>query len=203
MRLLIVDDSRENCLILRKMLGDFSFEEIGMAESGEDALSLLVSRKSFNQFDLILMDISMPGIDGIETTRLIREDEDLKDIPVIMVTGYRSDDYLTQAFNAGANDYLTRPVKKLEIFARVKSALRLKKEIDDRKKTILELQEALSSIKTLSGLLPICASCKKIRDDSGYWSQVETYITQHTGASFTHGFCPECTDRLKSEFKKS
>lgn len=202
MRLLIVDDAPENILVLRKMLSEFKFEEVGSAGSGEDALSLLKDRKTFNQFDIILMDISMPGIDGIEATRMIREDDDLRDIPVIMVTGYGSDEYLATAFSAGANDYLTRPVKKIEIYARVKAALRLKQAIDERKNTISELQSALNNIKTLSGLLPICASCKKIRDDRGYWNQVETYIMQHTDASFTHGYCPECTDRFKEEYKR-
>ncbi|MBN8705776.1 MAG: response regulator [Bacteroidetes bacterium] len=202
MRLLIVDDAPENILVLRKMLSEFKFEEVGSAGSGEDALSLLKDRKTFNQFDIILMDISMPGIDGIEATRMIREDDDLRDIPVIMVTGYGSDEYLATAFSAGANDYLTRPVKKIEIYARVKAALRLKQAIDERKNTIAELQSALNNIKTLSGLLPICASCKKIRDDRGFWNQVETYIMQHTDASFTHGYCPECTDRFKEEYKR-
>lgn len=202
MRLLIVDDAPENIIVLRKMLSDFNFEEVGSAGSGEDALALLNNRKTFNQFDIILMDISMPGIDGIEATRMIRDDEELRDIPVIMVTGYGSDEYLATAFSAGANDYLTRPVKKIEIYARVKAALRLKRAIDERKNTISELQDALNNIKTLSGLLPICASCKKIRDDSGYWNQVETYIMQHTDASFTHGYCPDCTEKFKEEYRK-
>jgi PAS domain S-box-containing protein len=63
-------------------------------------------------------------------------------------------------------------------------------------KLILSLQEALAQVKTLSGLLPMCASCKKIRDDQGYWRQVEEYIGTHTGAEFTHGICPECAARL-------
>ncbi len=63
-------------------------------------------------------------------------------------------------------------------------------------KLINELKEALTKVKTLNGLLPICASCKKIRDDSGYWQQVEGYIMNHSNASFTHGFCPDCVKKL-------
>ena len=59
-----------------------------------------------------------------------------------------------------------------------------------------ELQEALSEIKTLSGLLPICASCKKIRDDQGYWNQIEAYISEHSEAEFSHGICPKCSEKL-------
>jgi|GEM_PF-226591 DNA-binding response OmpR family regulator len=66
----------------------------------------------------------------------------------------------------------------------------------EREKLIEELQEALANIKTLSGLLPICASCKKIRDDKGYWNQIETYIKNHSDATFTHGICPDCMEKL-------
>src|SRR5579884_147142 len=75
-----------------------------------------------------------------------------------------------------------------------------KREEEVRLKLIEELTDALGSIKTLKGLLPICASCKKIRDDHGYWQKVELYISAHTGAEFTHGICPECMHRLYPEF---
>lgn len=75
-----------------------------------------------------------------------------------------------------------------------------KREEEVRLKLIEELTDALSSIKTLKGLLPICASCKKIRDDHGYWQKVELYISEHTGAEFTHGICPECMHRLYPEY---
>ncbi len=71
-----------------------------------------------------------------------------------------------------------------------------KREEQERIKLIQDLTDALAQVKTLGGLLPICASCKKIRDDKGYWQQVETYIKQHSNADFTHGICPECAQRL-------
>jgi transcriptional regulator with PAS, ATPase and Fis domain len=67
----------------------------------------------------------------------------------------------------------------------------------EKKKT--ELQEALANIKTLSAMLPICAYCKKIRDDKGYWSQVEVYISKHTDTVFSHGICPECAKKVYEE----
>jgi hypothetical protein len=69
----------------------------------------------------------------------------------------------------------------------------------ERFKLIEELTESLKQVKTLSGLLPICSSCKRIRDDQGYWQQVETYIAEHTNAGFTHGICPDCLSKLKSD----
>jgi PAS domain S-box-containing protein len=75
----------------------------------------------------------------------------------------------------------------------------LGKSTRDREKLIQELQSALENVKTLQGLIPICANCKKIRDDKGFWNQVESYISQHTDAKFTHGICPECAKKLYEE----
>jgi hypothetical protein len=69
----------------------------------------------------------------------------------------------------------------------------------EREKVIVELQEALAKVKTLSGFLPICASCKKIRDDKGYWNQIENYLKDHSDAVFSHSFCPECKNNLYSD----
>jgi hypothetical protein len=88
--------------------------------------------------------------------------------------------------------------------AEIRTAHRvLELEMDERKraeeekdKLILELQEALAKIKTLSGMLPICASCKKIRNDRGYWQQIESYMNEHSEIRFSHGLCPECAKKL-------
>jgi DNA repair exonuclease SbcCD ATPase subunit len=70
---------------------------------------------------------------------------------------------------------------------------------NEREQLIDELQAALAEIKTLRGLIPICASCKKVRDDKGYWNKIEEYIQNHTGAQFTHGICPDCAKELYAE----
>ena len=69
------------------------------------------------------------------------------------------------------------------------------KELVEKNK---EIESALIKIKTLSGLLPICATCKKIRDDKGYWNQIESYIHEHTEADFSHGLCPDCAEKFCS-----
>jgi len=74
--------------------------------------------------------------------------------------------------------------------------LKQKRNEEEREKLILELRESLARVRTLSRLLPICSSCKKIRDDKGYWKQIESYISEHSDTSFTHGICPDCADRL-------
>ncbi|PVV85156.1 hypothetical protein [Dehalogenimonas alkenigignens] len=74
--------------------------------------------------------------------------------------------------------------------------LALERDIIERKRIEGELREALAQVKTLTGLLPMCANCKKIRDDKGYWSSVEKYISTHSEAEFTHGICPDCLEKL-------
>ncbi len=75
-----------------------------------------------------------------------------------------------------------------------------KRAEEERERLIAELKEALANIKTLKGLIPICASCKKIRTDEGYWQQVEVYIRDHSAAEFSHGICPDCMQKLYPEF---
>ena len=82
----------------------------------------------------------------------------------------------------------------------VRDITELKRTEKERESLISELREALDKVQTLSGLLPICASCKKIRDDKGYWHQVEVYIRDHSEIKFSHGICPACSDRLYGDF---
>lgn len=102
-----------------------------------------------------------------------------------------------------------RPVLAiLKRFAEIEEKLSLaEREIEARKaaekerdKVIKELKQALSEVKTLRGFLPICSSCKKVRDDKGYWTQIEAYIRDHSEAEFTHGICPECMKKLYPDF---
>jgi response regulator RpfG family c-di-GMP phosphodiesterase len=155
------------------------------------------------QIDLILMDVLMPELDGVEACRQIKSRPHLCDIPIIMVTAKTDLSNLQAAFAAGANDYITKPVNSIELLARVSSALALKKEMDCRKaregelrRSNDELQKALRDVKVLRGLIPICASCKKIRNDAGFWQQLEEYIGEHSEAEFSHGICQPCVKKL-------
>ncbi|MBN8706548.1 MAG: response regulator [Bacteroidetes bacterium] len=200
MRILIIDDVQLNRDIFKTILEPHKFTEIAEAENGRLALKLIRSRHPDEQFDLIITDISMPEMDGIELCRILKSTPAFEDIPVLIITGHTDDDILTQAFEAGVNDFIRQPLEPIELLARTGSALRLKQEIDSHRKKIEELREALAREKTLGGLLPICAGCKKIKDDKGYWKQVESYIEHHSHATFTHGICPACTEQLYGDF---
>ncbi len=332
--ILVVDDQPGNLKVLIDFLTKSGFH-VYVADSGERSLSTLNNIEP----DLILLDVMMPGMNGFETCRKIKENKTWKNIPVIFMTALNDVESKLAGFEAGGVDYITKPFQQVEVLARINTHLKLRrrelqladsekkmatiieflpdptwvidldgkivswnKAVEDytgvkkddmlgkgnyehaipfygerrptlvnlvlnrdetwekkyvqikieagadkllvgesyhpilgedgcylsataskiydaqghvtgaiqsirditdlknsehkREQLIIELKEAINEIKKLSGLLPICASCKKIRDDEGYWNQIESYIQQHSEAKFSHGMCPECSDKL-------
>lgn len=168
--ILIVDDEPKNIQLLGNLLKENKYE-VEFALDGEHALEWVNSRP----FDLVLLDIMMPGQNGYEVCRKIKSDIGTQHIPIIFITAKTHVDDIVKGFEAGASDYVTKPFKSPELLARVK------KEVE---------------LKTLRGLIPICANCKDIRDDKGVWNQIESYIQSHSAALFSHGMCPKCMDDL-------
>lgn len=205
MGILIVDDSSDQQALLCSILGQAGHTNLLSADSAQAAFSLLdmEGQAGPSQINLILMDVLMPELDGVDACRQIKRRPHLCDIPIIMITAKSDLSNLQAAFAAGASDFITKPVNRIELLARAASALALKKEMDCRKareeelrRSNDELQQALREVKVLRGLIPICASCKKIRNDSGFWQQLEDYIGEHTEAEFSHGICQPCVKKL-------
>ena len=204
--ILVVDDTPKMLLLMEAYLRGFGYSCVSTVPSGMAAFEFLakdLDSLSDQSTDLILMDVNMPGVDGIEACRRIKADVNFAEVQIIMVSAATDTEHLVGAFEAGAMDYITKPINKLEMQVRVRSALTLRHAMDSEKRTnaVLysrnqELQEALAKVKQLKGLLPICSSCKKIRDDSGYWSSVEGYITQHSDVDFSHAVCPDCIRKI-------
>lgn len=199
-KILIIDDNFEQRLVYKQMLLKTGYENLTFFDSAAEALK---SPFIHENYDLILMDIMMPELDGIEACKVFKTMPDFENVPIIMVTGLQDVNYLDAAFNAGAHDFITIPFNKVEFYSRVKSAIRFKGIIEDQKKMLAEkvslvseLTAALENVKTLSGLIPICANCKNIRDDNGYWNQIEVFLKNNSTAEFTHGICPDCVTKL-------
>ncbi|MCX5874954.1 MAG: diguanylate cyclase [Deltaproteobacteria bacterium] len=154
MAILIVDDIPVNLMLLEEMLQQEGYSDIYCVRSGQEALEMLASTEEAEaeekRIDLILMDVMMPGMDGIEACQRIKAQDGLRDIPVIMVTVRDDDEALAQAFAMGATDYIIKPVKEIELLARVRAALRLKRETDRRKAREQELVELTRQLDTMN-----------------------------------------------------
>ncbi|WP_224984422.1 response regulator [Geomonas agri] len=192
--LLVVDDTVDNLIILYKLLRT-EYAVIG-ANSGIEALRLVHSAAP----DLILLDIMMPEMDGYEVCRQLKLDPHLRDIPVIFISALNEEVDEARGFEMGAVDFITKPVKPAILARRVAVHLELQSQKVALQHRNHELQAALSRVKELSGLLPICMTCKKIRDDQGYWNQLESYISEHSEALFSHSYCPECAAIAMDDF---
>jgi PleD family two-component response regulator len=147
MRILVIDDSEDGREIAEAMLVAAGYEHVSTAGSAADAYRLLgigepTTRPS--AVDLLLLDIVMPEIDGIEACARIRSDQRYSSVPIIMVTSLGDTDSLANAFVAGATDYITKPLNRIELLARVRSALKLKAELDRREARELELMQLAS-----------------------------------------------------------
>jgi phosphoserine phosphatase RsbU/P len=210
--ILIVDDSRDEQELLSTRLRAAGYGSLMVADSAEAALGMLDQDRAgqkTGEIDLILMDIMLPGIDGLEACRRIKATEGLQDIPLIVITVKTDEKDLLTAFAAGAMDYIRKPVNPAELVARVSSALGLREERNARKareQELLmrtqELERALREVKVLRGLIPICAKCKRVRTDTGDWQQVEEYIQAHSEAEFSHGICQVCMREVYPDVTK-
>ena len=186
--ILIVEDSQTNIQVLGRVLKDEKYE-LAIATNGKEGYQMAINIDP----DLILLDIMMPVMDGFETCKRLKLLDKTKNIPIIFLTARGNPDDVIAGFELGAVDYITKPFNSHELLARVKTHITLQQ-------TIQELKRSLDEIKTLKGLLPICAKCKKVRDDEGYWQSVEKYISTRTEAKFTHSICPDCLKDLYPEY---
>ncbi len=157
MGILIVDDSKESRDLLKTFLKGAGYKDIITAASAQEAFEALGLKGEEHRhgvtFRVILLDVVMPEMNGIEACRIIREDAHLADTPVIMVTAVGEQDSLNQAFEAGATDYITKPVSKVELLARVRSVLRLYQEMERRKVREKELIETLKQLSEANRVL--------------------------------------------------
>jgi two-component system, response regulator PdtaR len=194
LRVVIADDQESMSAIIRRQLVKIGHVVIGKATNGVQAVEMT----QLLQPDIVLMDIEMPEMDGLEAARLIHE---RCPRPVVLLTGHDDPEMVRKASQSGVGAYLIKPPSAPEIERAIIIAVARFADLMELRRLNIELQLALDNVKALKGLLPICASCKKIRDDKGYWEGVETYIKKHADVEFSHGLCPDCISRLYPEYK--
>jgi DNA-binding response OmpR family regulator len=189
-KILIVEDEADYANMLQLRLTSVGYE----VDALNDPLKAMDAVTS-NLPDLILLDVNMPNLSGFDLCRQLKSREKTRDIPVIFLTARMATDDVVEGFNAGGVDYVTKPVNSQALLARVRTHIELKKARDKQAELIEQLQDSLAQIKQLKGFIPICAHCKKIRNDEGFWQKVEVYIEKHSDATFSHGICPECIEK--------
>ena len=192
--ILVVDDTRADRELLTGVLIREGYD-VRLADSGQAALESVAAQPP----DLILLDIKMAGLDGLEVFRRLKAREESRDIPVIFISASTDVKQRLAGLRLGAVDYVNKPFVREELLARVATHLELYRLRARLARQAADLQEALGKVKTLTGFIPICASCKKIRDDQGYWRMIEVYISEHSDALFSHGLCPACMERFLTD----
>ena len=198
-RVLYMEDDRGLARLFQRRLERAGYA-VDLAPDGEQGLKMYAS----GTYDVVAVDQVMPRLTGLDVIRALAAQGPLP--PLVMVTGTGSERIAVEAMKLGANDYIVKDVDGgyLELLPTViERALEQhhlqeekRRADEERERLIKRLQEALAAVKTLSGLLPICANCKNIRNDKGYWMSVEQYVGEHTEAVFTHGICPDCMKTL-------
>jgi DNA-binding response OmpR family regulator len=187
LRVLLIEDNPADARMIQEMLKGL---KEGVPElTTADRLSTGIETLARGGQDAVLLDLSLPDSQGFDTFLKVREQAGT--VPIVLLTGLDDEVFAVRAVKEGAQDYLIKGQVDGHLLSR---AIRYAIE---RNKLLRELRDALAKVKTLSGMIPICAWCRKIRNDKGYWDQVEAYIESRSNATFTHGICPECSEKMR------
>jgi PleD family two-component response regulator len=207
--ILLVDDELIEAELFRGLLEGEQDLEFHYCQRADEA----IAKANEIQPTVIMQDLSMPGDHGLTIISRFRANPETKDTPVVVFSGQEDSRTKSIAFSLGANDYIVKSVDRIELLARLRyhsraywnlrqreEATRALRESErhlwESNASLLEanrkLTEALAQVKQLTGLLPICACCRRVRDEQNYWSEFSTYMAEHTDLQLTHGLCDEC-----------
>lgn len=194
-RILIAEDHDTARNALKSLLEWKGFS-VTTAADGEAALEILTSDEAPS---IALLDWEMPGMSGPDICRAVRSNPGDRYLYLIMITAREGAEDIAEAMDAGADDFVRKPVGVQEVVARIRNGQRMLKLERSLAARIVELEQSLEEGRQLKRLLPICAYCKNIRDDTDYWHEIEAYIQKHTGSDVSHGICPPCFEKLLKE----
>lgn len=192
LRLVIAEDDCFVSELVVEAAESAGFVVAGCAADGRRAVDLVRLERP----DAVIMDIQMPELDGISAAEEIQR---TCPTPVVVLTAHAEKEVLERAVLAGVGAYLIKPARPEELLRSVSVARARFGDLREQRRISQELRAALEAVKTLKGLLPICTTCKRIRDGDGYWRRVESYVQAHSNAEFSHGICPSCLERDQPE----
>jgi DNA-binding response OmpR family regulator len=195
MKVLIAEDDRVTGELLDRTLRRWNYET-SLVTDGHGAWRHLLEASAPT---LAILDWMMPGLDGPDICRRVRTELPLANMYLMLLTAREARRDLIVGLDAGADDYIVKPFDADELRARVAVGARVVALQEKLAERVEQLQAALSNVKQLRGLLPICSYCKRIRGDDSYWQQVEGYIAAHSNAQFSHGICPTCYAAISAE----
>jgi DNA-binding response OmpR family regulator len=198
MKILIAEDDAVARKILEVTLRRLGFDVVA-AVDGTAAWHAFETLKGKEAPELAVLDWMMPGMEGVEICRRLRATPGFERVYVILLTSRDGKDDVAQGLAAGANDYIAKPFDPGELEARVRVGERMVKLQGSLAARVAELEEALAHVSRLQGLLPICSYCKKVRNETNYWEQVDSYLATHSDLKLTHGICPQCLETMMAE----
>lgn len=192
-RILLVEDDPTISLLVSTLLRHHGYEIVAVGTSGPQAIELAEIYRP----DLVLMDIQLSGdMDGVDAAYAIREG---LGTPVVFLTANTDLETLARASRVEAHGYLLKPLDPRALRPAIEMALAKRRMEREREELIGRLEAALAEVNQLRGLLPVCAWCKKVRDDAGYWDSIEGYLARHLKTRYSHGICQECKQKLDEE----
>jgi sigma-B regulation protein RsbU (phosphoserine phosphatase) len=202
MRILVAEDDAVTRKLLESTLGRLGLDVITAAD-GNAAWSALETLKGKDAPELAVLDWMMPGLEGIQILRRLRTTPGFELLYVILLTSRTDKEDVAYGLAAGANDYIAKPFDPSELEARVRVGERMVKLQRSLAARVAELEVALAHVQRLQGLLPICSYCKKVRNETNYWEQVDSYLTSHSDVQLTHGICPQCMETMMKQLDEA
>jgi len=189
-RVLLVEDNPGDAKLVQTLVRDIRppAPAVTVAETLAQAMTIV------ELFDLVLLDLGLPDSQGLDTFTTLHAR--FPQVPILILTGSTDEDLGMAAVQGGAQDYLEKAHLAAWILSRsVRYAV-------ERHRLLMDLERSATVIRDLQRLLPICANCKKIRDEAGTWESLETYLTRVSHMALSHGICPECSARVLSQMKE-
>jgi PleD family two-component response regulator len=214
---LLVDDQSFVAEVLRRFFADEKGIDFHYVSDPNEAIKVANEIRP----TVILQDLVMPGVDGLAIVGRFRGNAATRNTPIIVLSSKEEAQVKSLAFSVGANDYLVKLPDRLELIARVRyhskaylnhlqrdeayRALReSQQQLLESNAALLavnqKLGEALSDVKQLSGLLPMCSYYKRVRSDKNYWDQIESYLAKHSDLQLSHSVCDECFGKHAAAF---